>query len=485
MKKNIGEMASNSPILLIVFNRPEKTKIIFEKLREIEPKRLYVAFDGPRDGNKADFVDCATVKKIVSGVDWECEVVKLEREKNLGCKFAVSSAIDWFFVNEEQGIILEDDCLPSTSFFQFCNELLREYKYDPRIMAITGFCEDDNKRFDHADYFYSNLGSVWGWATWRRAWSFYDIEMTGLEAYIERGLLARLYGEEGHARGEILKSVKRGKIDTWDYQWSFAINKNGGLCIVPCLNLVRNIGFGVGATHTTKSESRIKKINEIHFPLKHNLNFNACNEYDYSLLHREKDIGFGVRKILNKILRKTIDHRKKNTKNVWEDSEYFDREWTKRIEKMSSFLDGAEKSVCDFGCGPQWLRKYIPKKIEYVGVDYKNRGFDTVVCDINNKELPEECFRNDVIFCSGFLEYVEDLDWFIKSVCQTANKLICSYCSLDSVPSINQRVGNGWVNHLHLEEIINIVLSNNFSLINIERYNGNTLMSFKKIKNEY
>ena len=163
-------------VLFLVFNRPDTTAQVFEAIRQAKPPRLYVAADGPREGREGEVERVDKVREISMAVDWPCEVKTLFREKNLGCKYAVSSAITWFFEQEEQGIILEDDCLPSQSFFWFCEELLNEYMYDQRIWQICGFSPLVNKIKE--SYYLSKYSPIWGWASWRRAWSAYDAEIS-------------------------------------------------------------------------------------------------------------------------------------------------------------------------------------------------------------------------------------------------------------------------------------------------------------------
>src|SRR5262249_20722231 len=162
--------ACKIPVLFLIFNRPNTTARVMEAIRTAGPGRLYVAADGPRDGNADEAKRCAEVRRIATQVDWPCEVQTLFRERNLGCRQAVSSAITWFFEQEQEGIILEDDCLPSPSFFPYCAELLARFRNDERIMCITG-CnfQQDMKGYPYS-YYFSKYHHVWGWATWRRAW---------------------------------------------------------------------------------------------------------------------------------------------------------------------------------------------------------------------------------------------------------------------------------------------------------------------------
>jgi len=180
-----NNFALTTPVLFIVFNRLDTTKQVFEEIKKAKPQKLFIAADGPRnfqEKNKTDVVR----KYILENINWKCEVKTLFREKNLGCKYAVAGAIDWFFDNVEQGIILEDDCLPSQSFFKFCQEMLEKYKDDERVMHISGTNVEGISKIDQ-DYFFAINFNVWGWATWKRAWKLYDINVTHWPRFLKEG----------------------------------------------------------------------------------------------------------------------------------------------------------------------------------------------------------------------------------------------------------------------------------------------------------
>lgn len=244
---------TKSPLLFIVFNRPDTTIRIFEKIKEAKPARLYIAADGPRENRSKEQSLCTQVRQITEQVDWDCTVKTLFRETNLGCKNAVSSAIDWFFQNEEEGIILEDDCLPANDFFFFCDELLIKYRHDTRVRHICGCNLQQGNIRGSASYYFANMTHVWGWASWKRVWKDYDKDLS-------------LYGEDEVSKQmskifeeplivetwtDIFKSMKLNKIDTWDYQLAFINFFNNGLTAIPNTNLISNIGFREDATHTS------------------------------------------------------------------------------------------------------------------------------------------------------------------------------------------------------------------------------------------
>lgn len=242
----------NTPILFIIFNRPDTSTQVFDVIRSIRPARLYIAADGPRDDRPDELRTCQEARRVVEVIDWPCEVSRLYRDKNLGCKLAVSSAITWFFENVEEGIILEDDVIPDPSFFSYCEELLVRYRGNSRIMHISGNSFQKGIQRGPASYYFSHLGHVWGWATWRRAWALYDLSMKDFPALQRSHLKALLDPAEEIVDYWMfnLEKTWRGEIDTWDYQWVFSLWINGGLSITPQVNLVKNIGFDNRATHT-------------------------------------------------------------------------------------------------------------------------------------------------------------------------------------------------------------------------------------------
>ncbi|MBW2647229.1 MAG: hypothetical protein JRE23_13855 [Deltaproteobacteria bacterium] len=227
-------------VLFMVFKRPDTTKQVFEAIRQAKPPRLYVAADGPRDDKAGEAEKVEQARRIAMQVDWECEVKTLFRDKNLGCRVGVSTAIDWFFENEEEGIILEDDCLPSQSFFWFCEELLERYRGDLRVMMIGGNNKGVNFLKD-CSYFFSKYVQIWGWATWRRSWEKYDYKIKKWEL-IKEQISNYIYSpKEIKIRIKQFDSVYNNKLDTWDFQWNFTCLINHGLSILPSLNMISNI----------------------------------------------------------------------------------------------------------------------------------------------------------------------------------------------------------------------------------------------------
>jgi hypothetical protein len=260
-------------VLFLVFNRPDTTKQVFEAIRQAKPPRLYVAADGPRADKAGEVEKVEQTRRIATQVDWECEVKTLFREKNLGCRVGVSSAIDWFFENEEEGIILEDDCLPSQSFFWFCEELLELYRDDTRIMAISGDNFQKGPARNEFSYYFSRFNHCWGWASWRRAWSYYEKDMQSWPYIVDNDYMQDILLDKAVVKywSKLFEIAYKNEIDTWDYQWTFSCWIQNGLTVLPNVNLVSNIGFDGDATHTTGEDCAYSKIPvfNLSFPLKH------------------------------------------------------------------------------------------------------------------------------------------------------------------------------------------------------------------------
>jgi len=296
-------MSFTTPILFLIFNRPDTTSMVFDKIKSVRPKRLYIAADGPRTDNTKDTILCEAVRKIVSVVDWDCEVKTLYREQNLGCKVAVSSAIDWFFENEEEGIILEDDCLPSDTFFAFCEELLQKYKDINKIMQISGNNFQNGKTRGDGSYYFSRYNHIWGWATWRRAWQQYDVNMNSFNNFVKENKIDKIFTNnkiKNYWIGIFNKTYKS-EIDTWDYQWTFSIWNLDGCAILPNTNLVKNIGIGGDSTHTSNFdkityEMILGTINKIIHPTVFLCNKEA-DDYTFKLIYDTRLMRRVIKKI--------------------------------------------------------------------------------------------------------------------------------------------------------------------------------------------
>ncbi len=280
----------DTPVLFLIFNRPAETKQVFEAIRLAAPRYLYIAADGPRLNVESDIERCRMVRQIIHEIDWNCEVSTLLRVKNLGCKKAVSEAITWFFELVEQGIILEDDCLPDQSFFRYCEVLLERFKHNDKIISIGGTNLGYSFSRNHS-YSYTRFLNMWGWATWRRASKLVDYDMTDwkkkgfknlfLHRRLQDNYFSLDYNWVKFWKG-YFNSTANGEIDTWDFQWIFTQLLYKKLAVFPAHNLVKNIGFSQNATHTLDPNHRITKIElqSINFPLIHNENIEIDTMYE-------------------------------------------------------------------------------------------------------------------------------------------------------------------------------------------------------------
>lgn len=249
----------HTAVLFLVFNRPDTTTQVFEAIRQAKPPRLYVASDGPRVGQEGEAERVAEVRVIATAVDWPCEVKTLFREENLGCRYAPSGAIDWFFEHEEQGIILEDDCLPHPDFFRYCQACLNKFKTDHRIWHINGnnFGADKSLYRDD-DISFISLAQVWGWASWADRWKYSEKNTFYLSEHAQKSMAKWNISEIAKInKKHHLESLKRG-LDAWDYQWQITVLNHSGYAISPSSNLITNVGDGPDATHTKSDTSRIR-----------------------------------------------------------------------------------------------------------------------------------------------------------------------------------------------------------------------------------
>jgi hypothetical protein len=272
IKDAMADFVLNTPVALLIFNRLDTTARVFKEIAKARPPKLLVVADGPRADKSGEREQCELTRAIIKKVDWDCEVLTNFAETNMGCKMRVASGIDWIFEQVEEAIILEDDCLPEQSFFQYCEEMLIKYRDNPRVGMVSG----GNLQFGHqrgqSSYYFSRYTHIWGWASWRRAWQHYDREITKWPAFRDEGWLEEMFrtqGERDYWRHSF-NAVYDGSLDTWDCSWTFTALINGMLQIVPNVNLISNIGFGPNATHTHVVGIHAEMPTQpIAFPLKH------------------------------------------------------------------------------------------------------------------------------------------------------------------------------------------------------------------------
>ncbi|MBD2119876.1 glycosyltransferase family 2 protein [Trichocoleus sp. FACHB-262] len=264
-----------TPVVFIIFKRPNTSEKVFEVIRQAKPPKLLVIADGPRNNRPEEAEQCALTRAIVDQVDWNCEVLKNYSDTNLGLRERFTTGLNWAFQTVEEAIILEDDTLPSPTFFRFCQDLLERYRDDERVMTISGNNQQVKSERGGYSYRFSRYGSCWGWASWRRAWlQFSDIDMELWPEIRDSDWLTDLLQDPETVKfwTKVFQSCVDGKYRaTWDYQWRFACWIQSGLSILPNSNMIRNIGFGPEATNTRNSDDWRAKVSleEMIFPLKH------------------------------------------------------------------------------------------------------------------------------------------------------------------------------------------------------------------------
>jgi hypothetical protein len=275
-----------TPILYIIYNRPDLVELTFGQIAKIKPKELFIAADGPKHEKVSDAENCILARNIVlSKINWDCNIHTLFREENLGCKYGPSKAIDWFFDNVEHGIILEDDILVNQGFFNYCETMLKTYKTDERIMMISGL-NISGKSKTTEDYFFGYFGGVWGWATWKRCWQGFNVDFNYWNDILIKEHITLFFPREvRHERISLYDRIFGGDNTVWDTQWAFYRYINSGLCIIPSNNLIKNIGFDERATHTTTKSQPWSNLEIYDIPNNIQLNPYVLRNLKYDLTH--------------------------------------------------------------------------------------------------------------------------------------------------------------------------------------------------------
>ncbi len=307
-------MQLNTPILFLTYKRFETSIQVFESIKKAKPKKLYFASNAPKNNDTFEIEKVVKVRSLVDLIDWDCEIITLFRDVHLDVKESITFTIDWFFSMEEKGIILEDDCVPSETFYYYCQELLDYYENDQTVFSIGGCCFLEDESLQENEYRFSKHTYIWGWATWKRAWLNYDLKMEEWPKFknskdfksIFKNYLIRYYWVN------IFNLVYENKIRTWDYQWVYSVWLNNGLSIMPNRNLVSNIGFGIDSNFThdkTSIEANLKSF-DFKLPLSHLdnkvLNYNEqkfVEKYIYKITLMSYFINF-VYKIYTKTFKK-------------------------------------------------------------------------------------------------------------------------------------------------------------------------------------
>jgi hypothetical protein len=265
-------------VVLMIFNRPDLTRRVAEAVARARPSMLLVVADGPRATHPNDSALTELTRKVIDEIEWPCEVIRNYSEVNLGCRKRIVTGLNWVFTIVEEAIILEDDTLPDPSFFPYCVELLERYRQTEKIAYIGGYQFFPGLACVPDSYYFSIYGSLWGWATWRRAWQLNDDAMTDWPRLKRAGWTKRAFPSSDVAGFfEATWDTMRAGFDTWDYRWYFAIRRRDMFCVVPHMSLVENIGFGLNATHTTKSppDYQSRKACQMAFPLRHPVKIDA------------------------------------------------------------------------------------------------------------------------------------------------------------------------------------------------------------------
>lgn len=251
-----------SPVVLLIFNRPDLTERVFAAVRAAQPSRLLVVADGPRPTHPGDERLCAAARAVTDDVGWPCEVARNYSDNNLGLRARVSSGLTWAFEQVNEAIVLEDDCLPHASFFRYCHQLLAHYRHDTRVMSISGDNYQLGRRRGPGSYYFSKYATCTGWASWRRAWDKFEVSMSLWPAFRDAGGLRSVCPDpvEHDYWAAIFDAMHTGRVNSWAYAWVFAGFAHSGLSPHPNVNLISNIGFRADGTHTTADDDRLANI---------------------------------------------------------------------------------------------------------------------------------------------------------------------------------------------------------------------------------
>ena len=262
-----------TPVVLIIFNRPAQTEKVFDVIRQAKPPKLLVIADGSRAERPGEAEKCAAARAVIDRVDWDCEVFKNYSDVNLGCDPRISSGLNWVFETVEEAIILEDDCVPHPTFFRYCEELLERYRHDARVMNISGQNVLFGRHRTEYSYYFSRYTLCWGWASWRRAWQYFDVDVKLWPEIRDQNLIKNVLVDPYAVKvwERTVQLLYDGYLTGWDFKWMFACWLQNGFCIIPNGNLVTNIGHGSEATHTNDEKSPYNNmlVEAMSFPLKH------------------------------------------------------------------------------------------------------------------------------------------------------------------------------------------------------------------------
>jgi len=308
------DFKSKTPVVFIIFKRPDLTEKVFEAIRQFKPSKLLIIADAPREGIPGEAESCAEARAVIDRVDWDCEVLKNYADNNLGCAKRVSSGLNWAFEQVSEAIIIEDDCLPDPSFFRYCQELLEYYRDDQRVMSISGTNFHFDTKVTDYSYYHSCYHDSWGWATWKRAWQHFDFDMKLWPSFNRNNFLQNKLVKVNSVKywTKYFQMTYEGNKDSWLYRWLFSCWTQSGLTVIPNVNLVSNLGHGLEGTHTVHEDSPFanQKVEAMPFPLVHPP-FVARNKQADRLQQKtrfdvEDDIVIRIQKKIKKIKKKMI-----------------------------------------------------------------------------------------------------------------------------------------------------------------------------------
>lgn len=305
----------NIPILFVIFKRKDVALESFKRIKAVKPAKLYIAGDAARKDVKGeDIAVKETRQAILDAIDWDCEVKTLFQEKNLGCGMGVYTAINWLFDNEEHGIIIEDDCVMRNSFFPFVEQMLTRYKDENRIGMICGANYAADVEIPNS-YVFSRYKSCHGWATWKRAWLFMDLDMSWRKSPYKDSIIKNM----GYKSKDVrywkyrIKAIDLHDVSAWDWQWYFTLASQNMLAICPKYSLTSNIGFGKEATHTSESKTPTQCIShkDLEFPLNHPQYILPYQPFEHAYYHNNNTIfnrikqlfPFGFKNFIKRLVR--------------------------------------------------------------------------------------------------------------------------------------------------------------------------------------
>ena len=313
------------PVLIIFFARPSTLEKVFEEVKKARPSKLFLACDGPR--NEKDLKKINECKEIVKNIDWECEVHTNYSEENKGCGKGPSDAVSWAFSFVDRLVILEDDCVPHSGFFQYMYEMLEYYNNDLRIVVIAGFNHFLNWDCGKYSYFFTKNGPMAGaWGTWKRVWEDYKYDVSAISDPLIENLvyndilLPRAKKQKIELWKQTEKKVKNNEnISYWDVQFGFLKYYMSYLTIVPKFSLVSNIGLGEDSTHALNAQNSMPSIffskdNNFEFPIihtpfvicDHKYDITVDNAWGYPSFFRKYKgkLTRGVRKIIKHVFKR-------------------------------------------------------------------------------------------------------------------------------------------------------------------------------------